>query len=465
MPFAPREGHASWLSGNGKHLYTFGGCDRQTLPKNCYGELKQMELATRVWKNRKILGVIDGDKDVTLHMQGAAYAADAKSGQRLFVFGGLRVDATENSKFSNSLDLLYYDKRQKGTPPPPPPPSKAVWAGAREVGFLRERGKRDGVRPRCWEGIRPVAALMRPSRCVVVGLEWSWTHVKTSGEHPPPSQDASLVLMHDQLVLFGGYSDAGFFHDVYTIRTHPQNVLSDDKDPDLWRWKKVKIDGPLPPARRGHSMTVQAAGGSYRAFVFGGVNGVQALSDMYVLDVPNWFATPPKAKGGDVKKWAWKKVVAGGAHRALPAARAHHSALVVRPRHLLVFGGCDPFTNHCFDEVLVFNTRTMTWLPTPPSLTQSALAPVVRAKKPKAKAGDAKASAADKDKPLPPLTTPKRRFPAWNPSARKKLTATLIPAKSRVLVLGGCDRVQVGCCFRLRCPALCAAMRCCLWLS
>jgi len=390
LQFAPREGHASWLSRNGKSLYVFGGCDRQTLPKNCYGELKQMDVQTRVWRNRKILGVIDdGKTDHSLHMQGAAYATDPKSGRRLFVFGGLRVDSVGDSKFSNSLDLLFYDKRQN---------------------------------------------------------QWSWTHVKTTGDHPPPSQDATIILVGNELVLFGGYSDVGFFNDVYTIRTSPKNVLVDEKDPDLWKWKKHKPSGNItPPGRRGHTMTLQAYRGNYRALIFGGLAGTAAFSDMWVLNIPNWIAKPTKPKSGKIEKGSkgleWIKVVAGSAAaQSVPTARAFHSANVVRPHHLVIFGGCDQFTRHCFEDVLLFNTRTMTWLPTPPSLVQSTFAPVLRAG---AKKAAAKAAAKQKDgkAPNPPKAppAPKKRYPPWNPSARKKLTTTLLRNGTRVMVVGGCD--------------------------
>jgi hypothetical protein len=61
-------------------------------------------------------------------------------------------------------------------------------------------------------------------------------------------RDASLAVVYNALVLFGGFSDQGNFNDVYTLQLQGKDAMK-------WRKHVVSEGRKVPHARHGHTLT------------------------------------------------------------------------------------------------------------------------------------------------------------------------------------------------------------------
>mmetsp|Transcript_7112 Transcript_7112/g.12311 ORF Transcript_7112/g.12311 Transcript_7112/m.12311 type:complete len:345 (+) Transcript_7112:166-1200(+) len=109
-------------------------------------------------------------------------------------------------------------------------------------------------------------------------------------------------------------------------------------------WIRPKVSGAAPPGRGGHAACALGS----KMFVFGGANrSPEAFGDLWSLDTGGqkylWTKENPKAPAGV----------------QLPA-RSGATMTRVQGR-LYIFGGQDPETGICFNDVVVFEPESQTW--------------------------------------------------------------------------------------------------------
>ncbi|EIW76831.1 galactose oxidase [Coniophora puteana RWD-64-598 SS2] len=159
----------------------------------------------------------------------------------------------------------------------------------------------------------------------------------TQGDPPPPCRAHSATLVDRKIVFFGGgqgpvYYNATWILDTTTHRwIKPTFIIPEGKDPEDY----------TPAPRRAHTAVLY----DNKIWVFGGGNGLQALADLWALDV-----------SGSVDKLKWEKVETGGDEK--PSPRGYHTANLVGDI-MVVIGGSDG--KECFSDVWCLNLRTMWW--------------------------------------------------------------------------------------------------------
>lgn len=109
------------------------------------------------------------------------------------------------------------------------------------------------------------------------------------------------------ILLFGGEGKR-LHNDMYML------------DPKSAQWSKVRQQGTPPTARRGHSMVWD---GGDRLICFGGSTNSTTDSQLSVFTL---------------SRNEWSTSMASG---AIPSPRTHHSAVLIRPGIMLMFGGCN----------------------------------------------------------------------------------------------------------------------------
>jgi len=97
----------------------------------------------------------------------------------------------------------------------------------------------------------------------------------------------------------------------------------------------------VPPPRRAHTTVLY----QNKIWVFGGGNGLQALNDVWTLDV-----------SGSLDRMRWDQVAIVGRKR--PSPRGYHTANLVQ-NVMIVVGGSDG--RECFQDVWCLNLDTAAW--------------------------------------------------------------------------------------------------------
>jgi hypothetical protein len=342
-------------------MYSYGGC---TVPSgvtrqldHCSTQLYRFDTLTQQWNTTHVKN--------SLPMEGAAHAYHPDS-RSLFLFGGRRKAKVSapgaapavNIEYSNSLSRIVVDDK----------------TGPRMVTFVNE------------------------------------------GDAPARVEDAVAVVVGDRILVYGGFTEAGFADSVFMA-----DLPDSDADATATvKWQRATLrsparEGAFPMPRRGHSLTRTSADAD-RFVLLGGTNGVQSFGDVWELTV----------SGTSV---SWRKVVPGLADKraTFPSPRAFHSAVLASHQgsRVLVLGGCDATlaAPRCFDDVFVLNTETWNWELVPPSLAASARTPL----------------------PVQSAVHPDRALAAGvrAPSPRRGASAVFLPASAlhtpRVLVVGGCS--------------------------
>lgn len=150
-----------------------------------------------------------------------------------------------------------------------------------------------------------------------------WTHPGTQGDPPPPCRAHTSTLFDRKLFVIGGglgptYYDFIFILDTTTRYWHRPLVA---REPDA----------PHPVSRRAHTAVLHQG----MIWVFGGGNGMQALNDLWTLDVSAYLGY----NGKDPKPVYWQKIDTKG---EAPAPRGYHTANLVS-NYMIVAGGSDGF--------------------------------------------------------------------------------------------------------------------------
>ncbi|PGH10299.1 hypothetical protein GX51_00056 [Blastomyces parvus] len=220
---------------------------------------------------------------------------------------------------------------------------------------------------------------------------------RTTGREPRPLVGPSSTVLGDKLYVFGGRLQS---------RSRPELLTNEMYELDLVRrhWTKLDTTGDIPPPRYFH--TVCALGDS-KLVCYGGMSakvavpnqppanpnanaqqpgqesqqGVVLLSDIHIFDVPSrtWVFIPttnaPRGRYAHCATILPSGAAFGSSYAPLSAL--HHNPSSSNPHQgtlgveidgyggaeMIVVGGQDT-SNHYFEEINVFNLRSLKWTST-----------------------------------------------------------------------------------------------------
>lgn len=167
--------------------------------------------------------------------------------------------------------------------------------------------------------------------CVAETMQW--THPEMQGDIPPPCRAHTATLVDRRIVVFGGGEGPVYYNDVYILDTLHR------------RWTHVVFPDSMtiPPPRRAHTAVYYRG----RVWVFGGGNGMEALNDVWTLEVTS-----------NVEKIRWVQVETRGKK---PMPRGYHTANLVG-NVMVVVGGSDG--RECFSDIWCLNLGRCTFVRT-----------------------------------------------------------------------------------------------------
>eukprot|EP00698_Gefionella_okellyi_P011845 TRINITY_DN3150_c0_g1_i1.p1 TRINITY_DN3150_c0_g1~~TRINITY_DN3150_c0_g1_i1.p1 ORF type:complete len:732 (-),score=127.15 TRINITY_DN3150_c0_g1_i1:942-3137(-) len=222
-------------------------------------------------------------------------ATHIPASKQVIVFGGWDDNLQPRSDVF-ILDAAAYSwtkPETKGTPPPRRAWHTAVLAESLS-GVLVFGGR--GVSDHCFNDVH------------LLELDTlTWKQLHTTGSPPAPRGGHSCCVIGNNLIVWGGYGGDTFFNDMSMLSLESMS------------WQKVATFGDPPCPRAGHTASILP---DNRLLIFGGDNGRQRFSDVFIFD-PQTSAWQPPAVGG-----------------RLPSARCVHSACVHGTK-LFIFGGAD----------------------------------------------------------------------------------------------------------------------------
>lgn len=157
-----------------------------------------------------------------------------------------------------------------------------------------------------------------------------WTAAECSGDIPCSRSTHSLTAINEgrQLILFAGYKGD-------EVRVNDIHIL----DIDSLTWKRVDTTGPKPAPRNTHTATLLKTG---HILVFGGRDEFHFFNDVWLLDT---------------NTMRWEELNMEGEK---PRGRSGHTAVLVREQNVMVFGGWAGGYSR-FDDLYELNTRTLKW--------------------------------------------------------------------------------------------------------
>ncbi|EFJ46841.1 hypothetical protein VOLCADRAFT_92724 [Volvox carteri f. nagariensis] len=166
----------------------------------------------------------------------------------------------------------------------------------------------------------------------------TWTRRDTDSM-PPARAGHSMVTVHGSVIYMFGGQGKRLYNDLYKL------------DPITGIFTEVEASGKPPTPRRGHSLVWD---GRDYLVCFGGINQSSTDSQLSVFSLSRgaWFT--PQAFG------------------PAPSARTQHTAQLLSPGVILIFGGCNS-SGTFFNDAIVLDTRTFTWHK--PTLLNTAPAP------------------------------------------------------------------------------------------
>lgn len=199
-----------------------------------------------------------------------------------------------------------------------------------------------------------------------------------SKDRPDKLHAAAMCAVGSTLWMFGGQQGRKHLRTLYSLNT------------DVLDWKLVTPAGAQPAAREGHTFTTVASSGL--VYLFGG-QGKKFYNDMFILKPggSEWVEVKPTGRvpsprsghsmvwdGGDrlicfagaagmstdsalavysISNNEWTAVQAQG---TVPSPRARHTAVLLSPSSMLVFGGCSS-AGVFFNDAYLLNLETWTW--------------------------------------------------------------------------------------------------------
>ncbi|KAI5479159.1 hypothetical protein MNV49_004019 [Pseudohyphozyma bogoriensis] len=162
-------------------------------------------------------------------------------------------------------------------------------------------------------------------------LSLTWVKPVIHGNPPTRRRAHTSVYYNHKIIIFGGGNGSMALNDVHALDVSDLSQLT---------WRELRVTGKPPIARGYHSMTLVGS----KAVVFGGSDGTECFSDVFILDLETlvWQEVKPDL---DLD-------VAGG------YPRLSHSATCVGS-YLFIVGGHDGV--HFSNAILLFNLVTLQW--------------------------------------------------------------------------------------------------------
>ncbi|KAI0244378.1 hypothetical protein L0F63_003636, partial [Massospora cicadina] len=237
-------------------------------------------------------------------------------GDRIFIFGGCNPQACSNDVYIFDTDTMYWSHPQTaGTPPAPRRAHSATLVEG--LGLLIFGG---GDSSQYYNDLH-----------VLDTVTLTWSSPPTYGEAPTPRRAHSTCLYKNALYVFGGGDGRYPLNDLFRLDLTTNNG---------YRWSKLEPTGTPPVSRGYHSATLLDGG---QLVIFGGSDGTDYFSDMYLFDLDVRVARDPDQHPNH-------------------EAGAHHDP----DRHLLVYGRGRNSRSYV-EELMAFNLRKL------PKLCSSAL--------------------------------------------------------------------------------------------
>ena len=152
----------------------------------------------------------------------------------------------------------------------------------------------------------------------------AWQEVRVPGPGPPPRSGHSLLEIHSRVLMYGGEAANGqILGDLWALR----GARGDEP----LRWVRMQLGGSSPQGRSGHSLV--SVGKSLVLFGGHGDGGWIQRKDVYLEDV--------HVLNRETVRWGRAHFEAG---LPGPTPRAYHSMTVVGEKRALLFGGFDGTT-------------------------------------------------------------------------------------------------------------------------
>jgi Rab9 effector protein with kelch motifs len=160
-----------------------------------------------------------------------------------------------------------------------------------------------------------------------------WARPETIGDSPPPCRAHTATLIDKKIILYGGGIGGLYYGHLYIFDTVAR------------KWSQPPVhDGPKPIPRRAHT----AVHYRNKIWIFGGGNGLMALSDLWTLDLgPNLTGVVDSVTGKRAARWTEIEV-----HGTKPGPRGYHSATLVKDT-MVVVGGSD--SKECYTDIWCLN--------------------------------------------------------------------------------------------------------------
>eukprot|EP00397_Hematodinium_sp_SG-2012_P019276 GEMP01019798.1.p1 GENE.GEMP01019798.1~~GEMP01019798.1.p1 ORF type:complete len:506 (+),score=89.70 GEMP01019798.1:136-1653(+) len=153
----------------------------------------------------------------------------------------------------------------------------------------------------------------------------TWTRLVVSGEYPQARNAHTMTVVGDFMFLCGGHSGSMHLTDLHVFDTTRRT------------WSQPTFSGVPPPGLRGHSATAMGS----KIFIFGGYDGKGRSNEISILDVQGTRWLRPTSD----------------AHFLVPPGRQRHSASLVPPKKIYIFGGFDG--NQWLDDIHVLDVGRM----------------------------------------------------------------------------------------------------------
>ncbi|KNZ55132.1 uncharacterized protein VP01_2759g6 [Puccinia sorghi] len=182
-------------------------------------------------------------------------------------------------------------------------------------------------------------------------ISLTWTKPRVKGVLPSTRRAHATVLYGTQLIIFGGGNGSRALNDVHAL---------DLSDLSNLEWRELAIKGQSPLNRGYHSANLIGS----KCVIFGGSDGGECFSDIYILDLGNsnfFFCYLRSSHSSSlfsfifIENLTWVQVEV-----ECPIARLAHTSTQVGS-YLFVIGGHDgeDYTS----EVKLFNLVTLQWEP------------------------------------------------------------------------------------------------------
>lgn len=235
----------------------------------------------------------------------------AAHGDRLFVFGGVSK-CSHSDCFVFHSGKGFWSKISCNGKSSPPATFAAAACASRDTIFL-------------FGGKQNQKHCRRLYSLDTVSLQWK-AHKESASAPPACSSHTMTHVGQHGIYTFGG-EGRKLSNWVYCL------------DPDSANWSRVNTLGAPPPPRQGHSAVWDEADS---LIIMGGNNNDKIFGDVRILSLSTGYWSEAKCSG------------------ALPPARHSHTAVMLLPNLMLLWGGCGE-KGAVMNDAYLLNTSTFRW--------------------------------------------------------------------------------------------------------